>query len=437
MEINYVPLLMFVSLIIGLFIGIPIAFVLGFISIIFAYFLWGVGGMSLLINAAWGTMNNFPLLAIPLFIFMALMLQKSEVVSDLYDTFYKWSGGLRGGLAAATIGVGAVLGAVSGVIAAGVVGLGLVALPQMLKYKYDKNISMGSVMAGGTLGQLIPPSVNMIVYGVVTGVSVGGLFAGGLWCGVILALLYIAYILIKSFINKKLCPSLPPGKRATWREKIVSLKEIIGPSLLILTVLGAIFSGATTPTEAAAVGALGAIVFSLIMRRFTWLRFKESAIDTLKITSMVGWIIIGASAFGSVFSGVGGNQLVTQIAMSLPGGRWGVLALSIIFVLFLGMFLETTAMIMLAAPIISPLLIKFGFDPLWWGLVFNVLLQVAFISPPFGFALFYLRGVTPKGINIEDIYMSVLPFIVLQLIFILLMLLFPNYVVWLPRLLFK
>ncbi len=245
----YTPLLMFLALFIGLLSGIPIAFVLGFISMGFAYVLWGVAGMNLIISAAWGVMNNFTLTAVPLFIFMALMLEKSGLVADLYNCFYKWSGGLRGGLAVATIFVGTIIGAVSGVIAAGVIGLGLIALPQMEQYKYDRKISLGSVMAGGTLGQLVPPSICMVVYGAITGVSVGKLFAGGIVLGVFLSILYAVYILIRSYFQKDLCPSLPVEKRATLIEKIYSLRAIFWPSLLIISVLGAILSGASTPSE--------------------------------------------------------------------------------------------------------------------------------------------------------------------------------------------
>ena len=436
MSADFAPLFMFGFLLIGLAIGIPIAFALGFIGIIFAYILWGYGGMSLLVSAVWGTMNNFILVAIPLFIFMAIILEKSGVVADLYDGFYKWSGPLRGGLAVATIIVGAMTGAMSGVVAAGVVGLGFIALPQMLRYKYQKRISAGSVLAGGTLGQLIPPSVNMVIYGAVTGVSVGGLFTGGITCGLALAGLFCVYILLRAFFNKDLCPALPPETRATWKEKLVSVRLIILPVLLIVLVLGSILSGMATPTEAAAVGAFGAILFSIVTRRISWSIIKESVIQTVKISSMVGWIIAGASCFGAVFSGIGGKTLIADIAMSMPGGSWGVLALALVFVLFLGMFLETAALIMLAAPIVSPLVTNLGFDPLWWGLVFNTALQVAFLSPPFGFALFYLKGVT-KDMTIQEIYLAALPFMGLQLIGLALIILFPPIAVWLPNMLMK
>jgi tripartite ATP-independent transporter DctM subunit len=428
------PILMFVLLFILLFMGIPIAFCLSFIGISFAFVLWGFNSTSLLANAAWGVMNNFPLIAIPLFIFMAMTLEKSKVIEDLYDTVYKWSGGLRGGLAVATIIVGTIIGAVSGVVAAGVIGLGLIALPQMLKYGYEKKISLGAVMAGGTLGQIIPPSLNMVIYGAITGVSVGSLFAGGLGAGLLMVGVFCVYILLRAFINKDLCPSLAKEDRATWAEKLKALKSIIVPALLILSVLGAIFSGAATPTEAAAVGALGVLLYSILSRRINWIVTKKILIETLKVSTMVGWVIIGAACFSSVFAGVGGNQLVADIAQATPGGKWGVLVLSILFIIFLGMFLETAAIIMLAAPIVSPIMVQHGFDPLWWGIVFMLLLQVAFLTPPFGFAIFYLKSVVPKSISIKDLYSSTFPFIYLQLLSVLLVILFPALAIWLPNL---
>lgn len=436
MSVNFVPLYMFLFLFIGLFSGIPIAFILGLISIVFSFSLWGIGGVNLIISAAWGTMNNFTLVAIPLFIFMALILEKSDVVTDLYDTFYKWSGGLRGGLAVATIVVGAIIGAVSGVVAAGVMGLGVIALPQMIKYGYNRKLSMGSILAGGTLGQMIPPSLNMVVYGSVTGVSVGRLFAGGIGVGVTLAFFFIMYILIRAFFDKNVCPALPIDERASWGEKFEALKVVALPSLLIILVLGSILSGAATPTEGAAVGALGSLLFSIVTGRFKFPILKDVCVQTLKVSSMVAWIIVTAGAFSSVFAGVGGNRLIQEIAAMLPGGRWGVLALSIVFVALLGMFLENVAIIMLAAPILSPILESYGFNPLWWGLLFMTLMQVAYLTPPFGLSLFYLKGVTPPDVQIEEIYESSLPFIGIQFACLIAIILMPEIALFLPKLFF-
>lgn len=432
MIIELMPIIMFVFLFFLLFLGIPIAFSLSFAGILFAYLFWGLQSTSLLTSAVWGVMNNFTLVAIPLFIFMSVLLEKSNIISDLYDTVHKWSGGFRGGLAIATIIVGAIIGAISGVVAAGVIGLGLIALPQMLKYKYQEKLALGTVMAGGTLGQLIPPSLNMVIYGAITGVSVTSLFAGGLGAGIFLVTMYVVYILFRSFFNKDLAPGLEKDNRATWEEKFSSLKSIILPMLLIIIMLGAIFSGAATPTEGAGVGVLGTILISLASKRLSWKKFSEAMIESLRMSGMVGWILAGAAFFSSVFSGIGGNILVSDLAQAVPGGKWGVLVFSLVFIFILGMFLETVALIMLAAPIISPLIVDYGFDPLWWAIIFMVVLQMAFLTPPFGFAIFYLKSAVGEKISISKIYKATLPFIAIQMVAVIVLIIFPDFTTWLP-----
>lgn len=426
--------LMFFSLLGLILIGMPISFAFFIVSLLFSIIFWGLSGPYVLVSGIWGAMNNFVLIATPLFIFMALILEKSDIVSDLYDAFYKWSGGVRGGLAVATILVGAFLGAISGVVAAGVIGLTLIGLPQMRKYGYDKRLCLGTILAGGTLGQLIPPSTNMVVYGAITSVSVGGLFLGGLTSGLFLAGLYSGYILIRSLINKNTCPSLPLENRASTKEKLLALQKVILPFGLILSVLGSIMFGVASPTEAAAFGAIGAILFSLLTRRMSLKILKDACIETLGIAGMVGWLVASASAFGGVFAGIGGNMFITQIALSLPGGKWMVLLLAVLFVFFLGMFLETTAIVMLSAPILSPIMVQLGFDPLWWGILFMVLLQMSYLSPPIGLSLFYMMSVTPKDVTTSDIYASALPFITIQFLMIIVLIIFPGIALYLPNL---
>jgi tripartite ATP-independent transporter DctM subunit len=431
------PLYMFLALVPLLVAGVPIAFALAAVAIVFSFYLWGPGALNILVSATWGTMNNFVIIAIPLFIFMAYILQKTNVVEDLYDTFYKWSGPLRGGLAIATVLVGAILGAVSGVVAAGVIGLGLIGLPQMLRHGYNRRGALSAVLGGGTLGQLIPPSTNMILYGVVTGVSIGGLFAGGISAGVFLATLYIVYVFVRGLIDPDFAPALPVDERASWKEKIISLKSVILPALLIVIVLGSILLGMASPTEAAAFGAAGALLVALIKWRLTWKIVYDTCHETLGVTAMVGWMMIGASSFGSVFSGLGGNALVANFAMNMPGGPNMVFVVAVVFIFLMGMFLEPGAVIFLAVPIIAPILVKSGFDPLWIGLVINVILQSAYISPPFGFSLFYLKGCTPPSIDIVEIYKSCVPLLFLQAVCVFVIFLFPDIVLWLPRYLFN
>jgi tripartite ATP-independent transporter DctM subunit len=273
----------------------------------------------------------------------------------------------------------------------------------------------------------------MVLYGCVTGVSIGSLFAGGMSAGIFLALLYIIYILARGFLNPATCPSLPPEERASWPEKLAALRGIVLPVLLIIIVLGSILSGFATPTEAAAFGAGGAMLIGLIKRRLTTGIVYSSCYETLLVSSMVGWTMIGASGFSAVFSGLGGNTLITNAAMSMPGGPNMVFVVSAAFIFVLGMFLEPGAIIFLAVPILAPILAKLGFSPLWVGLSFNVLLQCAYLSPPFGFSLFYLRGCTQDKATLGDIYRSSVPFLALQVVCVIIIFLFPQIVLWLPE----
>jgi tripartite ATP-independent transporter DctM subunit len=430
---------MFAALFVLLALGVPIAFSFAAIAIGFSYVLWGPGAVNLLISAAWGAMNNFVIVAVPLFIFMSYILQKTGVVDDLYDTIFKWSSGVRGGLAIASIVVGAVIGSISGVVAAGVIGLGLIALPQMLKHKYDKGLALGTVMGAGTLGgQLIPPSTNMVIYGCVSGVSIGGLFAAGMVTGLFLAILYIAYIIMRGVTNPEFYPpAVPAAERPKLQEKLMSLKNVFFPILLILLVLGSILKGVASPTEAAAFGAGGALLIGLLKRCLTWDMVYTSCYQTLLVSSMVGWTMIGAGAFGSVFSGLGGNTLVTNIAMNMPGGPNMVFAVFAVFIFFLGLALEPNAIIFLAVPIIDPILRRLGFDPLFIGLSFQVLLQTAYLSPPFGLSVVYLHSVAPPGVTLIDLYKAGVPFLAMQIICLVVIFFFPDLFLWLPKFLFS
>ena len=429
------PLGMFVSLFLLLGLGVPVAFSLFSVAIGFSVLAWGTGGSSIVISSVFGSINNFTLVAIPLFILMSVLLERSKIVEELFDSLYSISWRLRGGLAMAGIAVGAVLGAISGVVAAGVIGLGLIALPQMMKYRYDRNLSLGVVMAGGTLGQLIPPSLNMVVYGAITGVSVASLFAGGLAAGVTLALIYVAYIVFIGLIRPGSLPK-PTGTQARPTVSARGLfRGLVLPAVLITVVLSSILSGAATPTEGAAIGVLGTVLLAAVTGSMSWRVAKESFWSSVKTSSMIIWILAGAAGFSGVFAGVGGMAFVTRMAESAPGGRWGVLIFAIVFVFFLGMFLETMALIMLAAPILTPVVLAQGFGDLWWALLFMVILQTAFLTPPFGFAIFYLKSVAHRSIRIEHIYRATLPFIALQLLFVLIAVFVPGVLTWLTDLL--
>ena len=434
---DYAPLGMFILLLILLFLGVPIAFSLAFTGVIFALIMWGYDSSALFTSGTWNIMNNYTLIAIPLFIFMSILLEKSDIISDLFKSIYHWSGSLRGGLAITVIVVGAIIGAISGVVAAGVIGLGLIALPQMMKYKYNEKLSLGSIMAGGTLGQLIPPSLNMVVYGAMTGVSVSSLFAGGMSAGIILILFFVLYILFMAYTKSDSAPSLAKEDRVSTGEKIKSTRTIILPMILIILVLGSIFTGIATPTEGAGVGVFGTVLIGVLTKRLDWKKIKESIFESSKMTGMVAWILIGAATFSAVFSGVGGNKLVSDLASTAPGGKWGVLIFALAFIIILGMFLETMALIMLAAPIITPVIVEAGFDPLWWAILFMVVLQMAFLTPPFGFAIFYLKSAVGEKVSIGKLYSATIPFILIQLLVVIIIIFIPISVTWLPNLLSK
>lgn len=434
---DYAPLGMFILLLILLFLGVPIAFSLAFTGVIFALIMWGYDSSALFTSGTWNIMNNYTLIAIPLFIFMSILLEKSDIISDLFKSIYHWSGSLRGGLAITVIVVGAIIGAISGVVAAGVIGLGLIALPQMMKYKYNEKLSLGSIMAGGTLGQLIPPSLNMVVYGAMTGVSVSSLFAGGMSAGIILILLFVFYILFMAYTKSDSAPALAKEDRVSTGEKIRSTRTIILPMILIILVLGSIFTGIATPTEGAGVGVFGTVLIGVLTKRLDWKKIKASIFESSKMTGMVAWILIGAATFSAVFSGVGGNKLVSDLAANAPGGKWGVLIFALAFIIILGMFLETMALIMLAAPIITPVIVEAGFDPLWWAILFMVVLQMAFLTPPFGFAIFYLKSAVGEKVSIGKLYSATIPFILIQLLVVIIIIFIPISVTWLPNLLSK
>ena len=435
MSIELVTIIMFGSLIIGLVLGLPLTFLLGGIAVVCTYFLWGPQAITMIVLRAFDWSTNFLVIAIPLFIFMGLLLERSGIAERLFEMIYRWSGRLRGGLAMGTVGICTIFAAMTGITGAATVTMGLIALPSMLSRNYDKNLAVGSIAGGGTLGILIPPSVMMIILGLVTGASVGKLFAGGITAGLTLSLLFMAYIGIRSFLQPQLAPASPVA--FTWREKISTLVSVIAPLLLIIAVLGAIFGGIATPTEAAAVGAFGALIFVFIYRRFSWKLFKEICYTNLRLSSMIVWIIIGASCFVSLYTAVGATDFIRGILIGLEVNRWFVVIGMMLIVFVMGMFLEPGGIIMLAAPIFYPIVLELGFNPIWFGILFVINLQMGYISPPFGFNLFYMRSVCPPSISMGDIYRSILPFLGVMMLGMAIIMVFPQIATWLPGIIVK
>jgi len=435
-SIGAITAIIFGCMILGLSLGLPVAFVLGGVAIVFSFFLWGPASLLNVPLATVALMKTIVLVPIPLFVFMAILLERSGIIDDLYEMIYRWAGPVRGGLAMGTVLISTIVAAMSGIVGAGTVTMGLIALPSMLKRGYHKGIAIGCVCAGGALGQLIPPSVDLILYGFIAKESVGRLFAGGLIPGLILSSLFITYIAIRCTIQPHMGPALPPEDRATWKQKFVSIRAVLLPILLVVGVLGSIFAGLATPTEASAIGATGAIICAAIYRRLTWGTLKEAAFRTLRTTSLCLWIVLGATIFAAVYQALGATELLKEILAGMPGGRWGVMLTIQLTFFIMGMFMDDVAIMMIATPIFLPVIKALGFDPVWFGVLFIVNMQMGFLTPPYGFTLFYIRGVAPKGVTMGDIYRSVWPFVLLQAVGLAVVMIFPNLILWLPNLIF-
>lgn len=435
MSIELITLLMFGSFFILLAIGVPLAWVTLALAVSFALILEGPSSAFIFItHRTWDLMMSFSLIAIPLFIFMANMLHYSNIADDLYDAVYKWMGPLRGGLAIATVAVCTVLAAMVGTVGAGTTIMGLVALPAMLKRGYNKTIALGSIVAGGTLGIMIPPSVMFILYGVTSGESIGKLFFGGVGPGLLLSAMYIAFIAIRSYLDPSVGPPLPKEERnLTFMQKVSLSKTLILPTLLIIGVLGSIYLGLATPGEAAGVGAAGAIICTAVRGRLTFTNLKQSLYGSLKTVGLIMWIGFGAYAMVGVYTLAGGSEFISKWIVGLPFGPWGILIVIQLILIVLGMVLDVVGIVFLCVPIFVPVARALGFDLLWFGLLFNINLQIAFLSPPFGYAMFYLKGVSPPEITMTDIYRCVWPFMGLQLLGLVLVMVFPQIAVWLPN----
>ena len=424
--------LLFGSIILGLLSGLPLVFVLGGIAVVFIYFFLGPASLMIVSATAFGVMDNFILTALPLFIFMGILLQHSGIAESLYEMIYKWIGGIRGGLAVGTVGICTIFAAMSGISGAATVTMGVIALPSMMKHNYGKEICVGCISAGGALGILIPPSVLMIVYGVFAGESIGALFAGGVFPGLLMALLFIIYILIRCHLNPKIGPAVPVEERASWDEKVRSLRAVVPPIFLIVIVLGTIFFGIATPTEAAAIGALGALLCAVLAKKLTWEVIKTACFGSLNLSCMIIWIIIAGSCLTAIYTAVGAVDFMQDVVSALPVSRYVVLVGIQFTLLFLGMILDPGGIIMICTPVFVPLIKSLGFDPVWFGILFIVNMEMAYLTPPFGFNLFYMKAIVPPDVTMVDIYKSVTPFVLLQVLCLVLLVLFPEIVLWLP-----
>lgn len=436
MSIEILTLLFFGSLLLFLFLGVPLAFVLGGVSVVFLYFSWGIESFYMVASQVWGTMESFTLVAIPLFVFMSMVLERTGVASDLYRAMHLWFGGLRGGLAIGTLFICAIFAAMVGISGATVVAMGTIALPAMLERGYSKTLALGCINTGGGWGILIPPSIMMILYSIITGASVGRMFAAGILPGLMLVVLVSLYVGIRCYLQPSLGPALPKEERGSWREKLASTKAVLLPILIVIMVMGSIMAGITTPTEAAAMGVLGAILSAAIYRKLSWSLIEESSIRTLKLTGMIMWILFGAHAFSAAYQGMGAQQFIEGLMHMLPGGPWGIIITMMFVVFLLGMVLDPVGIMLITLPVFLPVVESLGFDLIWFGILFVINMELGYMTPPFGFNLFYLKGVVPPGITMGDIYRSVVPFVIVQIIGMGILMVFPGIATWLPQQIF-
>jgi tripartite ATP-independent transporter DctM subunit len=413
-----IGLVMFGVALVMLLVGFPVAFTFGGIAVFFGLFAEGPQIFALMPHRIWSIMNNTILMAIPLFIFMGIVLQKSKLAERLLESMGFLFGEVRGGIAISTVLVGALLAASTGVVGASVVAMGVISLPVMLKYNYDKRLATGAICGAGTLGQIIPPSIILIILGDVFQVPVGDLFKAAFWPGVSLVGFYVVYIVIITWLKPHLAPAVHLEEMQGNKKQQIfrALKAIVPPLVLIILVLGSILVGVATPTESSSVGGIGALVLAAMYRQLSLKMVWDSTLETVKITSMVFAILIGATAFSMVFTYTGGDWIVEDFMLSLPGEKWGFLILSMLVIMVLGFFIDFVEISYIVVPILAPIAASLGIDAIWYAILVAMNLQTSFLTPPFGFSLFYLKGVAPPEVSTTDIYYGVIPFIILQTI---------------------
>ena len=441
---NFLAIALFFSFIIFIFSGFPIAWLMGGLSVLFTLIailsdtyldtFFGIdwGFASMVVYRLYGVMENWVLVALPMFIFMGMMLDKSGIAEDLMKDLSRLFGRVRGGLAIAVVFIGVLLAASTGIIGAAVVLLTILGVPLMIKNNYNRDLACGVVCATGTLGILIPPSIMLVIMGDQVRVSVGDLFMGAVFPGLLLGLLYAVFILVYAWAKPNVAPAPKNAKPVTFEIIFSVFKSIIPPSLLIIAVLGSIFMGIATPTEASGVGALGASLLALIRKKLSFVDLKEVVKKTTHTTSYIFALFVGATAFALILRGLGGDELIEGALTGLSFGPEGVVILVLFIAFLLGFFLDWIEITLIILPFLAPVMQKLGIDLVWFLVMFAVVLQTSFITPPVGFALFYMKGVAPKGITIKNIYRGIIPFVILQLIAVILIFNNPKIVTWLP-----
>lgn len=432
------PLLLFLALFVCLLLGFPVAFTLGGVSIVFGWLVFGFDFFNLLPMRVFGTMTNFVLIAVPLFIYMGVMLEKSGIAERLLETMSLLMGSIRGGLAISVIVVGALLAASTGVVGATVVTMGLLSLPTMLRRGYSAELATGTIASAGTLGQIIPPSVVLVLLGSVLNVSVGDLFTGAIIPGLLLVVFYLIYVVSFAMIKPASAPPIPAAELAAFRGKGLArrvFRAFFLPLLLVLAVLGSIFAGIASPTEAAAVGAFVATLLTAWEKKLSFRVLKEVSIETTYLSCMVFIILIGASAFGLVFRGIGGDRYLINIIEQSNLSPYAFLTFVMVGIFIAGFFIDFIEIIFIFVPVIGPVFAAYKMDLLWIGILISMNLQTSFLTPPFGFSLFYLKGVAPPEVTTGHMYRGIVPFVIIQLLVLTLLIIFPQIVSYLPKVL--
>ncbi len=439
MSLTLVTLIVVLGFLLLMGMGLPIAFCLISSSIIFTLIFWKVDALYIIGTTIYSISSKEVFLAIPFFVFLAAVLERSGIGESLYDMFYKWVGRLGGGLAIGAVLICTIIDAISGLGASGIVTIGPIALNEMFKRKYNKHMAVGCIAAGSALGPLIPPSVIMIIIAGFTSLSVGKLFAGGLIPGLMCSAGFIIYIMIQCMRNPKMGPPIPRDIQITWNDRIVALRSVILPVLLILAVMGSIYTGVTTPTEGAAVGAFGALVCAAINGKLTFQNVYLASKASVKITCMVLWLLIGGSLFASLLNAIGVQEALSEILQEIGKGygAMAVLLIMMVIVFIMGMFIDGAAITVLTMPVFFPVIVHAGLDPLWFAILFTINVVMGYLTPPFGMNLFYMKGIVPAGVSMEDIYRSITPYVLIMIGVLALTILFPPLAVWFPNTMIK
>jgi len=436
MNIYELTILLFSAMLLALAAGAPVGFSLGGIAMIFGFFLWGPSIFGIITQTANPMFSSFILLACPLYIYMGQILQKSGLAEAMFHAMHMVSGRLRGGLAIGVILVCTMVAAMVGIIGAGIALAGSVALPPMLKRGYNLRLCLGSIMSGGGMGILIPPSIPMILFATMTNVSIGKMFIGGVGPGLVMSSLFIMYIGIRCYINPSMGPALNKEELGSWKDKVIAVRDGGLAFGLIFVCLGSIIMGVATPTEAAALGVMGTILITLIYRRFSWSNLWEATKNSMRLNSMIIWILIGASVFSNFHMFMGAGKLISSGITDFNLSPFAVIVLMQLTMILMGCIIDDLIIVIICAPLFTPIAIQLGYDPVWFGILMILNLEIAIMTPPYGFALFYMKAFAPEGVTMLEIYKSITPFLIIKFFVLGLVMVFPDIATWLPHLVF-